>query len=307
MKGLFSAERDRFHSELIKQGILSVSISAKVKKDYAIEFVASNADAGQKSSIQIANLLIEKLAAKQNITLDISSQKKDGQTLGNLFESLCAEFVERTFSELDNIRPGNWLIEKVGSRAGLVLGRYEQYSHLAELNKLAIQHNELRNFLGDGYTVSPDIVIARYPESDLELNDKKPIVDGDSCKKAMLRLSNHPNQSEPALLLHASISCKFTMRSDRAQNSRTEALNLLRARKGRAPHIVSVTAEPTASRIASLALGTGDIDCVYHFALYELIQTLEELDKDSELDLINSMVEGKRLKDISDMPLDLVI
>lgn len=31
---------------------------------------------------------------------------------------------------------------------------------------------------------------------------------------------------------HASISAKFTMRSDRAQNSRTEALNLIRNRKG---------------------------------------------------------------------------
>lgn len=66
-------------------------------------------------------------------------------------------------------------------------------------------------------------------------------------------------------LLHASVSAKFTMRSDRAQNSRTEALNLIRNRKGHLPHIVVVTAEPMPNRLASLALGTGDIDCVYHF------------------------------------------
>ena len=53
------------------------------------------------------------------------------------------------------------------------------------------------------------------------------------------------------------------MRSDRAQNSRTEALNLIRNRKGNLPHIVVVTGEPMPARIASLALGTGDIDCVY--------------------------------------------
>lgn len=308
MKGLLSKERDRLHSALLEQGILSISKSTyDIKAKFDFDHVASNADAGQKSSIQIANLLIAKVAEKQGMTLELVGQKKKGQSLGNLFEGLCSEFVYRTFNNLDNIRPGRWLIEKVGARVELVLGRYEQYSHLAELNKLANQHDELRNFLGDGYTVSPDIIIARYPESDSVLNGKQYIVDDDSCLKAMLRLSNHTNPSEPALLLHASISCKFTMRSDRAQNTRTEALNLLRARKGRAPHIVSVTAEPTASRIASLALGTGDIDCVYHFALYELIETLEDLDKDSELDLITSMVEGKRLKDISDLPLDLVI
>ena len=38
-------------------------------------------------------------------------------------------------------------------------------------------------------------------------------------------------------ILHASISAKWTMRSDRAQNSRTEALNLIRNRKGHLPHI----------------------------------------------------------------------
>ena len=42
-------------------------------------------------------------------------------------------------------------------------------------------------------------------------------------------------------ILHASVSAKYTMRSDRAQNSRTEALNLIRNRKGHLPHIVVVT------------------------------------------------------------------
>jgi hypothetical protein len=36
-----------------------------------------------------------------------------------------------------------------------------------------------------------------------------------------------------------------------------------------------VTAEPLPSRIASLALGTGDVDCIYHAALYELVDAVE--------------------------------
>lgn len=97
------------------------------------------------------------------------------------------------------------------------------------------------------------------------------------------------------------------MRSDRAQNSRTEALNLIRNRKGHLPHIVVVTGEPLPSRIASLALGTGDIDCVYHFALPELIAAVEETGRTEVVETLETLVQGKRLKDISDLPLDLSV
>lgn len=110
--------------------------------------------------------------------------------------------------------------------------------------------------------------------------------------------------------MHASISAKWTMRSDRAQNSRTEALNLIRNRKGHLPHIMVVTGEPLPSRLASLALGTGDLDCVYHFALYELMDAVKEYGKQGREDIIETLenlVEGKRLKDISDLPLDLSV
>lgn len=49
-------------------------------------------------------------------------------------------------------------------------------------------------------------------------------------------------------ILRASVSAKYTMRSDRAQNSRTEALNLIYNRKGHLPHIVVATAEPMPNR-----------------------------------------------------------
>ena len=108
-------------------------------------------------------------------------------------------------------------------------------------------------------------------------------------------------------LLHASVSAKYTMRSDRAQNSRTEALNLIRNRKGHLPHIVVVTAEPMPNRLASLALGTGDIDCVYHFALYELIRAVKKVGSEDAVETLETLVQGKRLKDISDLPLDLSV
>src|SRR5690606_35672063 len=98
-----------------------------------------------------------------------------------------------------------------------------------------------------------------------------------------------------------------TIRSDRAQNARSEGLNLVRNRKGRLPHIVAITAEPMPNRIASIALGTGDIDCVYHFALPELVGAAQTAGYEDASEMLATMIDGKRLRDISDLPLDLVI
>ena len=68
-----------------------------------------------------------------------------------------------------------------------------------------------------------------------------------------------------------------------------------------------VTGEPTPNRIASIALGTGDIDCVYHFALPELLETVQDLGFADAEESLDTMIEGKRLRDIADLPLDLVI
>lgn len=82
---------------------------------------------------------------------------------------------------------------------------------------------------------------------------------------------------------------------------------MIRIRKGHLPHIVVVTAAPMPGRLASLALGTGDIDCMYHFALYELIRAVQEVGSEDAVEMLETLVQGKRLKDISDLPLDLVV
>ena len=82
---------------------------------------------------------------------------------------------------------------------------------------------------------------------------------------------------------------------------------MIRNRKGLTPHIVVVTGEPLPSRLSSLALGTGDIDYVYHFALYELIDAVKDTGAEDSIEILKILVEGKRLRDISDLPLDLAI
>lgn len=68
-----------------------------------------------------------------------------------------------------------------------------------------------------------------------------------------------------------------------------------------------MTGEPLPSRLGSLALGTDDIDCVYHFALPELMSTVEKLGIEDSSRLVRIMVDEKRLKDIANLPLDLAV
>jgi hypothetical protein len=68
-----------------------------------------------------------------------------------------------------------------------------------------------------------------------------------------------------------------------------------------------VTAEPYPQRIASLAMGTGDIDCVYHIALPELQKAADDFGNEAVLEELDILINGKRLRDISDLPFDLAI
>ena len=47
--------------------------------------------------------------------------------------------------------------------------------------------------------------------------------------------------------------------------------------------------------------------CVYHMALYELGESVEEIGDETLSEMFNLLVDGKRLRDISDLPFDLAI
>ncbi len=279
----FASERKAFH-DILTDNILFIRNNGS----------ATNADAHNNASVMIAQAIALKIGAKNY------EKKIPAQTLGSLFEEYCANFIRNTFSSLKHLRPGQWSIEHITGRDRLEIARFSQYSHLVALDKAAKENPELAAAIGSDYTIIPDVIVTRMPEEDSTINTHDYIVDDSVSKLTWLRKKNN---NYP--ILHASISCKWTIRSDRAQNSRSEALNLIRNRKGQLPHIMVVTAEPTPNRLASLALGTGDIDCVYHFALHELISTVEKLKLDDSRELLDIMIKGDRLKDISDLPFDL--
>ena len=251
--------------------------------------VPNNADSGNNASVRISKGIIDRLGCS------IGTKRLAGQTKGRRFEEVTRDFLRDAFGLLSHLRPGEWEF-LLGSK----IRDYEQYQHLSDVLRAVQQDEKLRVVFGD-YIVTPDIVICRKPVTDEKVNENETLLGGDGVAgRTPLRRTN-----SQANILHASVSCKWTLRSDRSQNARTEGLNLIRNRKGKTPHIVVVVGEPLPSRIASLAYGTGDIDCVYHFALRELVEAAA--DNDSDSDVLHTLVAGRRLRDISDLPFDLAV
>ena len=285
MDAIIADARKKYHSALLHRGVLAINAQG----------VATNADKDSTASVSIAKGIADRLLAE-------TDERIAGQTSGKAFEEITMFFIKSTFPKLQHLRPGKWEIKKLGNRSKIKTSAFAQYEHLAYLTELTKANRRLSAMIGNDYMVAPDIVVYRGLCTDEEINAPMLVVDETFCKMADIRETNGGKA-----ILHASISAKWTMRSDRAQNSRTEALNLIRNRKGHLPHIVVVTGEPLPSRISSLALGTGDIDCVYHFALDELIAAVNDYGHDDITEILNTLVKGKRLKDISDLPLDLSV
>jgi hypothetical protein len=121
---------------------------------------------------------------------------------------------------------------------GTLITQFDQYAHLSQVDKLVRANPELRITIGTDYLIKPDVTVA--------------------LGNVMTATGFPP--------LHAAISCKWTIRSDRVQNIRHECLQMIHHRRGRQPHLVTVTAEALPSRLASIARGTGEVDAVYHVA-----------------------------------------
>lgn len=184
---------------------------------------------------------------------------------GPRFERLMREHVAQT---LPRLRPDLDLV--VDQRK---IADFEQYAHLERLQKLvkADKSRLLAAEFGSDYLVKPDATV------------HIPGVAG----------GRH---------LHASVSCKWTLRSDRAQNVRHEAVMMVRHRRGRLPHMVAVTMEPMPSRIAALAKGTGEVDSVYHPLLHELVTAVRAVGGTKQNDALDELLSQDRLLPLSDLP-----
>jgi hypothetical protein len=160
---------------------------------------------------------------------------------GGPLEEAVADHLTRGLFRLQRDR--GWKVTR-----GSVITRFDQYAHLSQVHALVGANPELRITVGTDYLIKPDVTVAL---------------------RGVRTASGLPH-------LHAAISCKWTIRSDRVQNIRHECLQMIRHRRGRQPHLVTVTAEPLPSRLASIARGTGEVDAVYHVAFDAMAASVAE-------------------------------
>ncbi|SOE59073.1 NgoMIV restriction enzyme [Burkholderia sp. YR290] len=302
----------------------------------------SNADGQEKIAKRLADLLgvrhwdsLKSDPATAPLLVngkgEIASKPFPGQTCGHELEKLTSWFLQEAFvNELRFLRPGKFRIKQGG-----FLKSYQQYRHLEDFERVLdfIPNHETALKLRlsaafSSYAVKPDLVITRSAVTRHEINEswqqqypgeekKSFISEGMVLHSPLLE-----DSSEKQHLLHAIISAKWSIRSDRAQNARTEGAFASQQRRGNAPRFVVVTGEPKPSRIRSLTEGA-DVDCVYHICLEKLQQAVEEVgaqEKDESLetvasgavrptekDRLKALLEMNRLRDITDLPFDLSI
>ena len=158
-------------------------------------------------------------------------------------------------------------------RRGQIVTSFAQYSHLNAVDRLVLANPELRITIGCDYLIKPDVTVAI---ANLQALGADPF-------------------------LHAAISCKWTIRSDRVQNIRHECNQMIRHRRGRQPHLVTVTAEPLPTRLASIARGTGEVDAVYHVAFDALSASVAENANKDQADAWRECVEQRRLLSYADL------
>ena len=281
--------RQRYHWQ-IRDSLIRVLPSEKRELDYP-----SFADETNSASCEIAWGILIRLKAED------SPQPPSRQSYGSRFAIITATFIEESIQQLRNTRSGNW-----SYFTRLLSPQFDQSEHKKHSKRAEGSPDAPPPALAfdDENVLTPDIIVGRKPFTDEKSSCHGMVVAADEqlANPALSRSAHFTNHH-----LHAIISCKWKVHGNPPHGS--YVLPTYRGRNcvGRFPHIVVVTAEPLPTRLAAIALGTGDVDCVYHFALHEMLAAIEEIDNEDQMDMLKIMLEGKRLRDISDLPFDLAM
>jgi hypothetical protein len=261
----------------------------KTKNRKTIEVVGRPAapnisDVDNQQSLAIAHDVF------QSIGVEVEREVREGEkgnSLGTPLEAAVREHLrerlpEGTLRRLEERLPNQaaGLLDGAHIDSGWTVGSekieiFEQYRHLADMAKLFSEQPSLRTLLGSDYQIKPDVTVGR------ELAGTR--------------------------MLHAVVSCKWTMRSDRAQNVRQEFKQLIVARRGRVPHLVAVTAEPYPTRLLALTRGTGETDAVYHVAFEEMAAAVRTHGNKEQQNAWAEMCGQRRLKDFNHLVDDLTM
>ena len=124
-------------------------------------------------------------------------------------------------------------------------------------------------------------------------------------QESLLKLDVTASQQRPgprSPTLEIGLSLKWSLRTDRAQDCRSQGAKMAALRRGRMPHFAVVTMEPRPYMLNLLGGGSGEVDCVYHLDLPALTAAIEETcvgnpRRRATLETFNRLVAQRRLRD----------
>lgn len=219
------------------------------------------------------------------------------------------------------------LIEQVGHIDDLAvvperrLYAFEQYRHVGALQELrqgsSVGFNRAWNRLAKYVRRTTPATNLEHVESliaeveaqsELQATRLKALVDelGD---ESLLGLDVTVSRTEDERFLphlEVGLSLKWSLRTDRAQDCRSQGAKMSALRRGRMPHFAALTMEPRPYMLNLLGGGSGDVDCVYHLDLPSLTRAVEEVYVGSPQrlkgrDMFRRLVDQHRLKDYEDL------
>lgn len=228
-------------------------------------WVPNSADIDNAASLTLAADVLGRLAiANPNLAASTGPVFAPPASPGSRLEVEVMDFLHRELPNLDPKR--QWQVQR-----GLAITRYAQYQHLTGVTEAIAKDPNLRVTLGTDYLITPDVTVGLLGTP---------------------TLTDHP-------WLHAALACKWTIRSDRVQNIRHENRNMINHRRGRLPHLITVTAEPLPSRLASIARGTGEVDVTYHIAFTELEAAVQTMGSPNQQDEWLEVTGQNRVRDFN--------
>jgi hypothetical protein len=157
-----------------------------------------------------------------------------------------AEEVARAVDDLEKFSARAGLDSEIRTKLDAHLGRIREEVQSAEARR-----RDLMDLLGEESLLKLDVTVSR-------------------------EIVNPIPPSTPLRHLVAGFSLKWTLRTDRAQDCRSQGAKLAALRRGRMPHFAAVTMEPRPAMLALLGRGSGDVDCVYHLHLPALSDAIDD-------------------------------
>jgi hypothetical protein len=263
----------------------------------------NTSDAGDKGSVELGRLLFDRLGVAAGTPAP--SRKIDDLMTNSL---------------IDHVRT------QVGSavevEANGHLSDFEQFTHLSALKSLskddgtkAIQKSldRIERFLSTRVSARDaaqlEILLGAHRSLVLDQTTQRKQLVEQLGEESLLRLDVVVYRSDGAgrTPLLAGFSLKWSLRTDRAQDCRSQGAKMSALRRGQMPHFAAVTMEPRPTMLALLGRGSGDLDCAYHLDLAALTDAVEAFYADSKrrrqgsYDTFRRLVEQRRVRDYDEM------